>query len=137
MKRRDFLSAVPYTGWSAAAAIALAFAVMLGAFGAHGLRGRLDAYSMGIWEKAVFYHFIHALGILIVSVLPRAGMLGWTAAAWVCGLLLAGVVIFSGSLYLLATTGIRMLGAITPIGGLSFIAGWALLAYTLLGMAKK
>lgn len=123
--------------WSATAAIAMALAVMLGAFGAHGLKGRLDAYSMGIWEKAVFYHFIHALGILIVSILPRAGMLSWTAAAWVCGLLLAGIIIFSGSLYLLATTGIRILGAITPVGGLSFIAGWTLLAYALLGMSKE
>jgi len=123
--------------WSAAAAISLALAVMLGAFGAHELKDRLDAYSMGIWEKAVFYHFIHALGILIVSILPRAGMLSSSAAAWICGLLLAGVVIFSGSLYLLATTGVRILGAITPVGGLSFIAGWALLAYTLLAMPKK
>ncbi len=118
--------------WSAAGAIALALGVMLGAFGAHGLRSRLDAYLMSVYEKAVFYHFIHALGILIVSLLPKAGVLGESAAAWVCGLLLAGILIFSGSLYALAITGYRGLGAITPIGGLSFIAGWILLAWSLL-----
>ena len=59
--------------WSAIGAIFLAVAVGLGAFGAHGLRGRLDAYSLGIWEKAVFYQFIHSLGVLVVSLLPRTG----------------------------------------------------------------
>jgi uncharacterized membrane protein YgdD (TMEM256/DUF423 family) len=115
--------------YSGAAAIALALAVALGAFGAHGLRERLDAYSLGIWEKAVLYHFLHALGMLIVSVLPKAGALTHSAASTVCALLLAGIVIFSGSLYVLALTGIRALGAITPLGGLSFIAAWLLLAW--------
>ena len=109
--------------WSAAGAILLALAVILGAFGAHGLRGRLDAYSMGIYEKAVFYHFIHALGILVVSSLRRT--------PWICGLLLAGIVLFSGSLYVLAISGVRELGAITPFGGLAFIAAWLLLAWSL------
>ncbi len=118
--------------WSATAAIALALAVMLGAFGAHALRARLDDYGMGVWEKAVFYHFIHSLGLLAVSMMPKSGMLGNAAASAVCALLLAGIVIFSGSLYVLAASGIRALGAITPIGGLSFIAAWALLAYYLL-----
>jgi uncharacterized membrane protein YgdD (TMEM256/DUF423 family) len=118
--------------WSATAAILLAFAVMLGAFGAHALRGRLDDYSMGVYEKAVFYHFVHALGLLGVSMMPRAGMLGNAAASVVCALLLAGIVIFSGSLYLLAGSGMRALGAVTPIGGLSFIAAWVLLAYYLI-----
>ncbi len=118
--------------WSATAAILLALAVMLGAFGAHALRGRLDEYSMGVYEKAVFYHFVHALGLLGVSMMPRAGMLGNGAASLVCVLLLAGIVIFSGSLYLLAGSGVRALGAITPVGGLSFIAAWVLLAYNLL-----
>ena len=57
--------------WNAIAAVLLALAVILGAFGAHGLRDRLDAYSMSLWERAVFYHFIHAIGVLIVSILPR------------------------------------------------------------------
>ena len=118
--------------WSSAGAILLALAVMLGAFGAHGLRDRLDAYSMGIWEKAVFYHFVHALGILIASFLPKTGTFSEFATAWVCTLLLAGIVLFSGSLYLLAVTGTRWLGAITPLGGISFIAAWLLLAWFLL-----
>ena len=113
--------------WSATAAVLLALAVMLGAFGAHGLRGRLDAYAMDVYQKAVLYHFIHALGLLIVSLAPRTAHL-----TWVNILLLAGIVIFSGSLYLLAITGVRALGAITPIGGLSFIAAWLLLAWSLL-----
>ena len=112
--------------WSALAAVLLALAVMLGAFGAHGLRGRLDAYSMDVYQKAVFYHFIHALGLLVVSLSPRTANL-----VWVNILLVAGIVIFSGSLYLLAVTGIRTLGAITPIGGLSFIAAWLILAWSL------
>ena len=122
--------------WTATGAIGLALAVILGAFGAHGLRARLDAYSMSVYERAVFYHFIHAMGLLVVSILPRLGVVSLTASSWVCALLLAGVVIFSGSLYLLAVTGIRGLGAITPIGGLSFIAAWVLLAIALLQQAK-
>jgi uncharacterized membrane protein YgdD (TMEM256/DUF423 family) len=117
--------------WSGGGAILLGLAVVLGAFGAHGLRGRLDAYSMGIYEKAVFYQFIHALGILIVPLFTRAGALTESATIWVCGLLLAGILIFSGSLYLLALTGVRTFGAITPIGGLCFIAAWFLLAFRL------
>ena len=112
--------------WAATASILLALAVMLGAFGAHGLRGRLDAYAMEVYQKAVFYHFIHALGLLAVSLAPRTANL-----LWVQILLLAGIVIFSGSLYVLALTGVRALGAITPIGGLAFIAAWLLLAWSL------
>lgn len=107
------------------AAILLAAAVALGAFGAHGLKDRLDAYSMGIWEKAVFYQFVHALGMLIVA--------GWQRpdTGLVCWLLAAGVLLFSGSLYVLALTRILTLGAITPLGGVSFIAAWLLLAFRL------
>lgn len=116
--------------WSGGAAILLGLAVALGAFGAHGLKNRLDAYSMGIWEKAVFYHFIHALGMLVVSFgNPR---LSAAAGAWVCALLLAGIVLFCGSLYALALTGVRVLGAVTPLGGLAFIAAWVALAWSLL-----
>ena len=114
--------------WAATAAALLALAVILGAFGAHGLRGRLDAYSMDVYQKAVFYHFIHALGLLIVSLVPRTQNL-----VWVQILLVAGIAIFSGSLYVLALTGIRALGAITPLGGLAFIAAWLLLAWSLRG----
>ncbi len=118
--------------WSGIGAALLALAVILGAFGAHGLRGRLDAYAMGIYEKAVFYQFVHALGILVVPLFTRADVLTESSLGWVCGLLLTGILIFSGSLYLLAVTGVRTLGMITPIGGLAFIAAWVLLAYRLL-----
>jgi uncharacterized membrane protein YgdD (TMEM256/DUF423 family) len=114
--------------WSAIGAVFLALAVILGALGAHGLKDKLDAYSMGIWEKAVFYHFIHAMGVLVVSLLPRTNF-PMAGASLVCWLLTAGILIFSGSLYLLAVTGVHTLGAITPIGGVSFIAAWLLLAY--------
>jgi uncharacterized membrane protein YgdD (TMEM256/DUF423 family) len=115
--------------WTATAAILLAMAVMIGAFGAHGLRGRIDDASMAIYERAVFYHFVHALGMLIVSLLPRIGVLSESRAGWIAGLLCGGIVLFSGSLYILAISGVRMLGAITPFGGLSFIAAWLLLAF--------
>ncbi len=100
-------------------AAALCFvAVALGAFGAHALKGTLTANAMSdVWNKAVLYHFIHALALLILAALP-----GTSRAVAV--LLLAGIVLFSGSLYLLALTNIRWLGAITPLGGLCFLAGW-------------
>jgi uncharacterized membrane protein YgdD (TMEM256/DUF423 family) len=117
--------------WSATAAGLLALGVGLGAFGAHGLNGRLDNYSMGVYEKAVLYHFLHALGLLMVSILPRVGVISQSAGTWVCSLLLAGIVLFSGSLYVLALTGAKALGAVTPVGGLSFLAAWFLLAFWL------
>jgi uncharacterized membrane protein YgdD (TMEM256/DUF423 family) len=118
--------------WSATGAAALAIAVIFGAFGAHALRDRLDAYSRGVYETAVMYHFFHALGMLIVSLMPKSGFLSETQASWICALLAAGIVLFSGSLYVLAITRIPALGAITPFGGLSFIAGWLVLAWVLL-----
>ena len=87
---------------------------------------------MSVYEKAVFYHYIHTLGALIVSLMPKVGAITEAKAGWVCALLLGGVAIFSGSLYALALTGYRGLGAITPIGGLSFIAGWMMLAWALI-----
>ena len=118
--------------WSATAATALALAVIFGAFGAHGLRDRLDAYSTNVYEKAVLYHFFHALGLLFVSLMPKLGYLTARQTGWVCALLLEGIVLFSGSLYLLAVTRIQTLGIITPFGGLAFIAGWLALAWMLL-----
>jgi len=123
--------------WSAIGAAVMALGVMFGAFGAHALKERLDAYSMGVYEKAVFYHFIHALGILIVPALLRAGALTESASNLVCALLLAGIILFSGSLYLLALTGNRTLGIVTPFGGLAFIAAWLVLAYHLYRSANR
>ena len=117
--------------WSAIGATGLGLAVMLGAFGAHGLRGRLDAYAMGIYERAVFYQFMHSMGLLVVPILVRLNALRPPAGTLVCALLLAGIAIFCGSLYLLALTGSRWLGAVTPIGGLCFIAAWLVLAAAL------
>jgi len=94
-------------------------AVALGAFGAHSLKGTLIANdTVDAWNKAVLYHLAHAVGLLALS-------LNGTANRGAFYLLLAGVAIFSGSLYVLAITNVRWLGAITPIGGLCFLAGWA------------
>src|SRR4029453_14214472 len=103
--------------WSAIGAIFLALAVGLGAFGAHALKDRLDAYSLGVWEKAVFYHFIHAMGVLVVSMLPRTGTFPVNGASSVCWLLTAGVLIFSGILEPLGRTGGGARGGGPPAGG--------------------
>jgi uncharacterized membrane protein YgdD (TMEM256/DUF423 family) len=107
------------------AAAAMFVAVALGAFGAHALKGRLTPDLAAVWQTAVSYHAWHALGLLAVGVLmlqwPSRGLLG--IAAW---LFFAGIVLFSGSLYALALTGMRGLGAVTPFGGVAFLAGWAL-----------
>lgn len=114
------------------AGISGALAVGLGAFGAHGLEpiliqnGRLDTF-----ETAVSYHFYHTLGLLGLGILARIKpeWKGLSLAAW--GMFL-GILIFSGSLYILSLTGITWLGAITPIGGVGFILGWLALAYAVL-----
>lgn len=116
--------------WISAGSLLLALAVGIGAFGAHGLRGRLDEYSMGVYEKAVFYHFVHAIGILLAGVLLKVQAVGEGAGTWSAALLLAGILLFSGSLYVLAVSGQRWLGAVTPFGGLCFIAGWLLLGFS-------
>lgn len=117
--------------WPAIGAGALALAVMMGAFGAHGLRSRLDAYAMGVYERAVFYHFIHAVGLLVVPLFVRAGMLSPAAENRVGWLLAIGILLFSGSLYALAISGVKMLGAVTPFGGIFFILAWIFLAFYL------
>ncbi len=108
-------------------ALAALLAVAFGAFGAHALRGRLDEYARGVFETAVQYHFYHALALALVGVLllsqPATALL--KSSGW---LFLIGIAVFSGSLYLLAITGIKWLGAVTPLGGLAFIAGWGCLA---------
>ena len=103
----------------------MALAVGLGAFGAHGLKSQLSETMLQTYKTGVDYHFYHALGLLIIGVLVvtiPSTLLKWSA---VC--LTAGIILFSGSLYVLSISGIKWLGAITPFGGLSFIAGWVLL----------
>src|SRR4029453_7038060 len=99
--------------------------VALGAFGAHGLRGRLSPEMLAIFETGVRYHMYHALALVATAALmSKLDGRGVTAAGW-C--FTAGIFIFSGSLYALALTGVTVLGAITPIGGLAFLPGWVLL----------
>jgi len=106
--------------------VAAFLAVGIGAFGAHGLRTRLSADMLAVFETGVRYHMYHALALLATA-LVMGRMSGWlvVCAGW-C--FTAGIVLFSGSLYLLALTGITVLGAITPLGGLAFLIGWACLA---------
>ena len=112
---------VTYTRIAAATGF---LAVSLGAFGAHGLKDILAQNgTAAVWEKAVFYHSIHAIMLFLV-----AGRKPFAAGAWWS--FLAGILIFSGSLYLLAVTNLKWLGAITPVGGLSFLVGWAWLFWS-------
>ena len=100
--------------------------VALGAFGAHGLRGRLTPDMLAVFETGVRYHMYHALALLLVAaVMPRIEGRALVVAGWS---FFTGIVIFSGSLYALALTGVTTLGAITPIGGVAFLLGWAALA---------
>ena len=101
-------------------AAALCFlAVALGAFGAHSLKSTLELRGMlDVWNKAVLYHLIHAVALLVLALYGTVNRGAW----W---LLFAGILLFSGSLYLMALTNVRWLGAVTPIGGLCFLGGWA------------
>lgn len=103
-----------------------AVAVMLGAFGAHGLEGKLSERMLEVYKTGVQYHMYHAIGLLAVGLvagkITGSGQLHW--AGW---LMFIGIILFSGSLYALSTTGISKLGIITPFGGVAFIAGWVLL----------
>ena len=109
-----------------AASLLLMLGVGTGAFGAHGLKAYVTADMLAVWQTAVLYQLVHALGLLGVAALrPRlAPRLASAATAF----LLAGILIFSGSLYALVLSGVSMIGAITPIGGVCFMIGWLLLA---------
>ncbi len=103
-------------------------AVGLGAFGAHALRDRLSSDMLTIFEVGVRYHMYHALGLLAVAwAISRWPEKNLNAAGWA---FIVGIIIFSGSLYILSITGMRWLGAITPIGGLAFLIGWAILVWS-------
>ena len=110
------------------AALLMFVAVAAGAFGAHALRTRLAPDMSAVWQTAVQYHVWHALGLAIVGLLTIhvPERVGLATAGW---LFVAGIVLFSGSLYAMALTGVRALGAITPIGGVAVLAGWLSLAW--------
>ncbi|MER2006067.1 MAG: DUF423 domain-containing protein [Psychrobacillus sp.] len=102
--------------------------VALGAFGAHLLEGRVADKYLATWETAVQYQMFHALALVAIGILMSSKLLGPVSQLNVAGyLILAGIVIFSGSLYVLSLTGISILGAITPIGGVAFLIGWVML----------
>lgn len=111
------------------AGIFMFVAVAAGAFGAHALRGRLDPAMTAVWQTAVTYQAWHALALLGLGLLlrERPAQRALRVAAW---LFAAGIVLFAGSLYVLALTGVRAFGLVTPVGGVAFLAGWAALAWT-------
>ncbi|KKM82623.1 hypothetical protein LCGC14_1317650 [marine sediment metagenome] len=94
--------------------------VMLGAFAAHSLKSRLSEYSLGIFKTAAEYQMVHGLALIAVAILIKWGI----NLSWAGGFFITGTLLFSGSLYLLALTGMKWLGPITPLGGLCFIIGW-------------
>lgn len=113
--------------WAATGAFLLGLGVVLGAFGAHGLEARLPEARLETYHTAVRYHLTHALGLLLAAGWGGPGM---RAAPW----LALGILLFSGSLYLLALTGIGLLGAVAPFGGAAWVAAWTLLG---LGLARR
>lgn len=102
-------------------------AVALGAFGAHGLKSKVSADMLMVWQTGVQYHMFHALGLILLGILihlfPQIDQL--RVSGW---LLFSGIVLFSGSLYVMVLSGVRALGMVTPIGGIAFLMGWLLLA---------
>lgn len=110
--------------WLFLAAINGLFGVAAGAFGSHGLQGRLDAHALATFETGARYQMYHALAMAIAALAVRT-----SAAQLACAVFMIGIVLFSGSLYVLALTGVRAFGFVTPFGGLAFLAGWAALAW--------
>jgi uncharacterized membrane protein YgdD (TMEM256/DUF423 family) len=107
--------------WLIVSAVSGALAVAFGAFGAHALKSRLSADALAVWHTAVLYHLVHSAVLAALALSGRS-------VALPSALLAAGIVLFSGSLYVLSLSGLRWLGAITPLGGLCFIAGWLAIA---------
>ncbi|MGG3193567.1 DUF423 domain-containing protein [Priestia aryabhattai] len=107
-------------------AINAMLAVALGAFGAHGLEGKISEKYLEVWKTGVQYQMFHAMGLFVIAFLlskfPQSSLL--TSSGWI---MFAGIVLFSGSLYVLSTSGIKVLGAITPLGGVAFIVAWILI----------
>jgi uncharacterized membrane protein YgdD (TMEM256/DUF423 family) len=108
-------------------ALNAAIAVAAGAFAAHGLRDRLEARALEVFETGARYHMYHALAMVLAGVIAMRGVGGAGTAGWIFQI---GIALFSGSLYALALTDVKVLGAITPIGGVAFLAGWLWLAWS-------
>jgi len=100
-------------------------AVALGAFAAHGLKKSLDAYELGIWQTAVDYQMAHALGLILIGLLANSLNINLNKPGWI---MLAGIMLFSGSLYILSLSGVKALGMVTPVGGMCFLIAWGWLA---------
>jgi uncharacterized membrane protein YgdD (TMEM256/DUF423 family) len=109
-------------------ALAGAAGVALGAFGAHALKARLGSDMLAVWQTAVQYHFWHALALIAIGILIALALPGSVLLRWAGWLMVAGILLFSGSLYALALSGVRSLGAVTPFGGVAWIVAWVLLA---------
>lgn len=111
-----------------AGALNALLSVAFGAFGAHLLEGRVADKYLDTWQTAVQYQMFHSIGLMVVAILMSSSLLGSLGSLnWAGYLMLAGIIIFSGSLYVLSLTGISVLGAITPIGGVAFIAAWVMI----------
>jgi len=117
--------------WARVASLFMFLAIALGAFGAHGLKGKLTPHSLDIYHTAVFYHVIHALGLFVIAWIATVNLDRKVQMAGI--LLLAGMILFSGSLYCLAVTNLSWLGMITPLGGILLMSGWLLLAFSVKG----
>ena len=105
-------------------------AVILGAFGAHGLKAWVSADMLAVWETGVIYHLVHGLGLLIIGLLmPRLNVRSAASVGKAGTVMFVGIVLFSGSLYLLTLTGIKLIGVVTPFGGLAFLVAWAWVAW--------
>tara|TARA_B100000700_G_scaffold270807_1_gene313232 strand:+ start:1759 stop:2133 length:375 start_codon:yes stop_codon:yes gene_type:complete len=117
--------------WLIIGACLAGIAVLVGAFGAHGLKARVSSEDLGIFETAVRYQMYHSLGIILISVLGITKSFPDNILLMPAYLMIAGVIIFSGSLYILVLTNIRWLGAITPFGGSLLIFSWFILAFNI------
>lgn len=112
--------------WIAAGAVSAFVAVAAGAFGAHALRETMPPDRLAIFETAARYQMLHALALVACGLLPAE----WGGRQWAGRLFVAGTLLFSGSLYILAFTGVRKWGAVTPFGGVAWLVGWAVLAWS-------
>lgn len=122
--------------WLAVGAILAGLGVAAGAFGTHALGGRIEPELLEVFDTATRYHLVHSLALLVVGLAAGRHPADpwWNGAGW---LFTAGILVFAGSLYLLALTGARWLGAITPIGGACFLAGWTVMAVAAVRVARR